>query len=132
MTPTLNDRINESWDAIHSWAQGAGEFVAEQAPLVAWETVAYGRAVNTLGVVIGLLLMLTLPLFLWCLLRSVKDQESEVKLAAAIATGFMALAGTIGGGATLYETLPDMLKSWFAPRLYVLEYVADLIGMGVG
>lgn len=103
-------------------AERGADFVMEQAPEVAKEIVAYGRAVET-AYVVGFLLAVLIPIAIapWAI-RKLRQIDNE---AAGFAAFLMipALLGTL----SLFQCLSEFMKVWFAPRLYLIEYIKDLV-----
>ena len=129
MNPEIETQIVESWDAISAWAQKGGDFVAEQAPLVAWEIVAYGRAINTALFALCVIAMIAIVVIWW----RVKSRFGEGDIDDCLDTMVpLTIALCVPAFPLVFVAVSssdNMLKSWFAPRLYVLEYVADLVGV---
>jgi len=103
------------------------DFAGEQIPLVLQEIVAYGQAYETFICVFSFLVMCIAPIFGW---KWCKKYLSVCESGAEPAVLFV---GLIPGIATIvalhlfFYNIDDCLKAWFAPRLYVIEYLHDLI-----
>lgn len=137
MNPEIETRIVESWDAISAWAQQGGEFLAEQAPLVAWEIVAYGRAYNTSTVAVCVLALVAYAVWVriaWSIAKRSAEKnhgtpDEDLMVPLCIGTFVLGFATIIPSFCGLASHAEPAIKAWFAPRLYVLEYVADLVGV---
>jgi hypothetical protein len=124
MNEKLQASLVEVIQFLLKWAQETKDVVVEQAPLVVREAIAYGRALETWELT-GLLILL--GLYVWCVRWFRRhewfDTDFEEPPIAHIFTG-------VGGFALVLafsSQMPDVLKVWFAPRLYVLEWAAQLL-----
>lgn len=107
------------------------EFVLEQAPLVLQELVAYGRVLH-LAHMIAALLICIIIFFLAAqpkrLYLKHKGEDREVimifgvlpRIFALIASGFISIG-------SISQHLSPCLMSWFAPRVYILTYLHDIL-----
>lgn len=126
-------RLEESQADIIVWlketAENSADFVTEQAPLVCQEIVTFGRVWHTMDLIFCLF-MLALGCFG---VRMVVKHGPEgfvetfnhhsAKAVAGLAMAFLGLlVGTLGGVAALKSAT----IAWFAPRLYIIDYLKDL------
>lgn len=133
MNDQLQAQIAEYLKAILATAKDGAAFVADQAPLVVQEKIAYGRAYETtfivlfmLGIVVGGTLAVRaarrLPAY-EALSYHEKDGQCFAIFPPLIGGGAMALWGVMGFGMNIGTTL----QVWFAPRLYILEWALSLV-----
>ncbi len=124
----MKDQLPELLDYIGSICKDSADFVLAQAPEVVQQLILLKRIEYTLALVVcaGITLYLAKAAARWH--RKAGDFElfaSErdfAKLCTASAAG--------GGSATAlltYYGLQQTLTVWLAPKVYILEYVTDLV-----
>ncbi len=113
--------------------EGGKEFVLEQAPVLAQDIVAFGRAYYTMVVVLsGLAVFVVMPLLSWVVLRYARkidpgNSDTRVYFVPVVLCGVgVVVAGTVGL-TNLCESIRPVLLAWFAPRLFILEYIGDIL-----
>lgn len=108
--------------------QGAG-FAIEQAPQIAREAVAYGRAAHVVGFIASLvglgLCVYLVRRYFTPLLKLTTEEDWDfpvviILVAPAFVGMFMLMEGVIPQGRMA-------LLAWFAPRLYIIEWLARLV-----
>lgn len=130
----MNDHLQQelaAWLSRLREATDAGaSFALEQAPLIVQEKVAYGRVVLTSWTVLLLAASMLSAYVVWRHIRTAQVKRGEdydfiddthpgVIIPFSIATALTLATGL--GVAT------DAAQVWFAPRLYVLEWLAGLL-----
>lgn len=124
MNQKLQDSLAEVATFLLQWAKETKDFVSEQAPLVVREAIAYGRALETWESAALLIGLITGLVFLKRNYNKagfgLQVSSHDIKTVA----GFILTA--VGGVGTLIQT-PDLIKVWFAPRIYLLEWAAELL-----
>lgn len=102
-----------------------GDFVAEQAPLVVQEIVAYGRASSTVAAV---LLVAATVAWVWFVWRRVYPWFDDGGPYSGREFGFSAACIPIVALplATAFA-IHSAILAWFAPRLYVIAYLREFI-----
>jgi hypothetical protein len=116
-------------ESIASAAKSSGAFVLEQAPLVVQEKIAYGRVWETfLLVVVAIAAVIFLRMLVWGVisLRASSYHDDGPSIAATVCGGIGSFFGCIG---TLAQA-DAAIKVWFAPRLYIIEWVMGLMNGG--
>jgi len=118
--------------------KSTANFTLEQAPLVFKEIIIYdGIIKNGLGVLFGLFgiyCVLAFPRVLsdalkYCDSGECKGEICVPKVIRTVLTGVLGIAGFIVGICSLLT----LLKAIFAPRLYLIDYVTNLLkGGGCG
>lgn len=128
---TREELTNEALGMLLEWAKRADAFASEQVPAVAQEIVAYGRAYETTIVAVAAIAFLSwLSVSLWALKTSSELAWEDGPCAETMgrvawwALGLIIVPVTLCGVA---NHLPLMIQAWFAPRLYVIQYVSDLL-----
>ena len=114
-------------------AEKTGNFIVEQAPdlirqLLLWKTVEY-----SVYVVIGISLILYFYRWTKKVTKEMKENEDDFEdyFMGSIANIFIAL-GQITflmiGMILITENLQDLIQIVFAPKIYLIEYSAKLLG----
>lgn len=110
--------------SLRDHAGRAEDFVLEQAPLVVREYVLLGR-------VESLLTVLALAIAVYGLARlchwGVKQSGDHVYGDAAAPACILGGAGVILAGICLICSIHWAVVAWFAPRIYVLDYLVGLV-----
>lgn len=128
------ERIKESLADILEWAKegaetGAG-FIAEQAPLVCQEIVMLGRVHNTV-LFVGYAILVAVSVYLGSRAFEAGFKadwyRGDEYVAATILQGIPAIATGLVGSICAFNDLRELCLAWFAPRLYVIEYISDLV-----
>jgi hypothetical protein len=126
MNEKLQASLVEVIQFLLLWAKETKDFAMEQAPLVVREAIAYGRAVETWELA-GVLILTAL--FLWG--TRWMQRHDWYNLDELGEDPPVAHFGTVVGAVALFicyiNQVPDFLKVWFAPRLYLLEWAAQLL-----
>lgn len=116
---------------IRENAGGAKEFLLDQAPLVVRDLVAMGRAEMTLWLVGWIL---SLAMACWSVRRFsrlVRRNWEDADEPTAVFFGFGMFGLCIWAVVSLTGIaccLHGFITAWFAPRIFVIEYVADMLG----
>jgi len=107
--------------------QQSKDFVLEQAPDAIQQLVAWKRVETLIGVVVGLLLLAVAVYLARTLKEKAMKAEHDVEIFIVTARGCLAAIATLGGvGAVLTHASP-CLQVWIAPKLFVIEYLADIL-----
>jgi hypothetical protein len=132
--PRVRREVVRWMEDLHGSAAGAKDFVLEQAPLVLREMVALGRVEQTTYLACWCALMLAGAVILrrlmkarWCDWTDPGGIGAATAFSHLGAVGLM-WAGIIGAAWTFHW----FASAWFAPRLYVVETLARLIGVAHG
>lgn len=130
----MNEQLQKelaAWLAtMRDAAQQGANFAIEQAPLIVREKVAYGRVRHT--AMIGIEIVLLVVVTYW-LVRAVKralvyepvDHLDDGILPWVICVPPAILVTILV--ISFMETFPYAVQVWFAPRLYVIEWLAGLL-----
>jgi len=113
-------KLNDSLSSLLDWAKSAGDFVAGQVPLVAQEIIHFGIAsyaffcvLAVVGIVYGL----------WALPKVAKQTDPYIELLLETS----GLASVMFGVVALLRCGYMLLMVTFAPRLYLIEYLSNLV-----
>lgn len=125
-TPIDTDRINALIDYIADGIESGGDLAIQQAPIIAQDIVVYGRvsgATTVVGSTAIAVLLAWMTRKMWRLSEEAEYADGSVIwiLGTAICSVgcIVALSVALTG---------SNLMAWVAPRLYVLNYLRDLIG----
>lgn len=122
MDPALQQQLAEYLKAMLDTAKSGASFVADQAPLVVQEKIAYGRIMEPLMLACGL----GLVWFGFFLCRKGKPYMAEGH--GAFIPLFMGGGiSVILGGIVIAVQANATVLVWAAPRLYVLEWAMSLV-----
>jgi uncharacterized membrane protein YjdF len=121
----MNEQLQQELAAwlgqLRNAADAGASFALEQAPLIIQEKVLYGRAFHT---AVAVLVVLTFVVAFLALRRAVKGNGDNV-MANAVAggAGFSVFISFCAGD----MWFPQVFQVWFAPRIYVIEWLAGLL-----
>ena len=126
---------------VLGWLQATGDLVAEQAPKLADEVVARGMLTEGMDAAWALLVAVAGAFAFKYGIRALKLAEHILKEKGEayrndeeVAAYVFGYAGLIGGGLSAFvgsmvclDNLQGLLQIYVAPRVYVLERLADLV-----
>jgi hypothetical protein len=110
------------------------DFAADQIPQIAQEIIVYGRAINTatfVGCILGIIVAVAVCVKLFKLCIKKYDETPSPGYGFLMGVNFV-WSSVIIGVLTYhlsYSIIP-LFKSWFAPRLYLIEYIKELVSNG--
>lgn len=109
----MNEDIAASLTKILEWAEAGETFVVEQAPLVVQEMIAWGVMRGSLGIALGVFLMVAGLLIAFLIERRGDQPDRILHLMSALPglMGFFIAVSSIG----------NLMKVLTAPRLYVID-----------
>ena len=121
----VEERVMDHLDSLVDFMKAGTDFAVDQAPEIFHEIVAYGIASNLAYAFVWFaVLMATIKWYMWIWGRtedaSLYDDTRECCGAIALFVGSVSLTITI------IQSI-DVLKAIFAPRLFVMEYIANLV-----
>ena len=129
----MNEQLQKELAAWLSQLRGAAEsgvnFALEQAPLVVQEKILYGRVVETVWLLIGLACVAACIVLLPKMWRKAihlvnNERWDEITYIPCVITTIVA---TIPTFFIVEVHIAPVIKVWFAPRLYVVEWLATLV-----
>lgn len=125
-TQLTNEAANLLSD-LRAMLEKGGQFVMEQAPPLAKEIIAYGRVVHVLWILIAMAILFSV----YKLAPKVRDAWEEMdNIVMGLGGGGYCLIGTVGSLITILLNVEAAVKVWFAPRLYLLDYVMSALHGG--
>lgn len=119
MQQALLDRVDQIFASIGQ----AGHAVAQQLPDIAVQYIAYGRAVNTVWVVLPLLVFILACWACWSVgIKNKYDLQGDEEGVAWLGAG-------LGITALIFFlcNLSDFILVWFAPKVYLIQQVNELV-----
>lgn len=123
-------------EAIGEATKGAKDFVLEQAPEVVRDVVALGRAEMTVQLVLaaaGIVMAQWVARLCCRWFDQAKVDGAQEDQLAGYATAFIGVClFGIAAVVVFLDGIHEFCAAWFAPRVYVIEYVAELIGTTKG
>lgn len=130
MDNELKDRLVASVDKITEWVEAGGDFVAEQAPLIAKEIVAWGIAGAIVRGGIFLSILLIVQWGCWYVRKLIDKgrlfndvgSDDPIRFFTWVFQ-FVSPLLLIGVAVDIYT----LVYIWVAPRLYILEELSRLL-----
>jgi uncharacterized membrane protein len=123
MDPELTKQLQQLLAALLANAQDAATWAKAELPLLVQEKVAFGRAWNTTILAISVVLgIVVYHAYTRWKLHKFRDDDNKW---AACTFGVIAPAFVVG--IIFLVSLRWTLLAWFAPRLYILEWLIDMI-----
>ena len=131
-TAALTNEAARLLEDLRLLLEKGGQFVLEQAPPLAREIVTYGRVANTTSLAICLTIVAVCLHFWFKRVPKILSDKEKLShcgelygrhVAQMIAHGLFGVVFSILAFCEMF----DAIKAWFAPRLYLLEYVGRLI-----
>jgi len=123
----LTDKVSEFMGFITESLQQGKDFAMEQTPLIVQELILSKRIELTTYMVLlvcGMIacVFLAFPLFKKCK-EGINENNINVIMAHAVPVGCLALFCL----PTALTQLDDLIQVWFAPRVFILEYITKMI-----
>jgi hypothetical protein len=106
-----------------------GDFIAEQTPLVIQELLAWHLTWGIFCIVIGLLILATIPKAfktLTCHIKQINYNWTEHDTMVLFTGVYIVVAGMIGL-VNLIGNIKPVIQIMVAPKIWLLEYAAGLI-----
>lgn len=126
MDPKLSEQLQQTLAALLANAQDAAAWTKGQLPLLVQEKILFGRINETVQLLIVMgALAFCLTLCYRCVLKLIDGEyQEEIGYIISIgATGFASIGLFI-----LFATQLDLvMKVWFAPRLYIVEWLMSQV-----
>lgn len=121
--PQWEQQAVEMLQWLKELVEKGGDFVMQQAPPLAAEIVTYGRVTNSLAVLALIPAAILLKLYIPRIGKAIDEDDDGlvvVKMALVIVVGIL-------GVGLFVANLDQFLKAWFAPRLYLIDYLGKLL-----
>jgi hypothetical protein len=110
-------------------AEGIGNFALEQAPLLVQEKVLYGRVSALVWVSVAASLAICMAVVMRRHILAVKARRGERYDFLDTEPGILISCGAVGIASAIGTLIwiQELLMVWFAPRLYIAEWLASLV-----
>ena len=130
--------MEERLESILAWLEqviaSTSDFLTEQTPLVIREILLYHRVYYSTGIVLGAMLILVSMFRLWrnwgvWLANSRTDSDSKGgDLSGEAFFHYVTIAvPSVVGLAFMATAFDGFIKVWFAPRLFLLEWIRRFV-----
>lgn len=123
MSGELKLILTEIAKGLQKATETASDFAVDQAPVLAQEIVTQGIVTAALRFVFYALLLVGDVLVLKYLWGSRGVLDEVLVVGGSLLGGFALLLGLLG----IVASTKTILSTWLAPRLYVLEYIKEII-----
>jgi hypothetical protein len=130
MDPKLSEQLQQMLAALLKNAQDAAAWASGQVPLLVQEKITLGRAEESLYM--GAALLVTglgaVALYkIWVFrnrcVAAGQELEGDITVGAFIGTAIFAIIGVLPPLSMMHS----FLMVWFAPRLYIVEWLASQV-----
>src|SRR5688572_9236616 len=131
MNKLIEEKLVASLDEAQKWIESTKDFVAEQAPLVIQEVIAWGFYSHLFFASIFLLAIIIIS-SAWLYIRKFWKWDTwDTSYSESFPTGFLLNLVCVIGNLIFFlflsESLYYMIYISVAPRLYVLEQLLNLV-----
>ena len=124
---TAEQSVAELLTYIKDGIESGGEFVMEQAPLLVQEIVLYGRVKWTVFC-FALMSIVAFAVYSWVrrgtIYKAYENADDDDSFFPRMLVS--SVAGLMAAG-FLFPSAESLIRAWLAPRLYVLEFVRQLL-----
>ena len=112
----------EAIKQLMDWLEGAGAYVAEQAPELAQQIVAFGLAWNGLAVVTAIIMLVVVWVVYAKTFNKFKDDDE-----LSVPITLVSVAVTSVCVFVLSTCMKPLLQAYFAPKFYIIEVLKDFV-----
>ena len=117
-----NDTVDQFLSSMAETLKNAKDFALEQLPIVAQEILKFNLAMAITWMVVGLIMIVISFIFqIRVVVPTVKEDIDYVPMYIIPSLGYLA------GGLLILLNVMSALKITLAPRVYLLEYMAQLL-----
>lgn len=115
----MKEKILENLNYFLEYIKQGTDFIKDQAPLYVQEIVTYHCTLYTSLVIIGVIGIIICIIFIKKALKyNSYDDLSIFAMIIGIISAFF-----------VFLNFSPMLKTWLAPRVFVMDYIMQLVGM---
>lgn len=122
----LNQQLVDAVELARTAGTNAFDFLQVQAPEITSQLLAYNSTMLWLRCIFGLALIL-LALLTFRSVIAKMNAPSDTTACTAIVCFFLAIVCTIVGLSVFLAHVEELIKITFAPKVWLIEYVAGLI-----
>jgi hypothetical protein len=139
--------LNDSLRVLLNTFKESKDFVLEQAPDIVQQLIMYTIVERLVLVILGIIILSILPIILWKIYvkynKDVIDAIKEIETNTApryvlssakvdpfeyVVTGVLSsLFVGFPGFFLISNNLQTLLKAWIAPKIFIIEYISDLL-----
>jgi hypothetical protein len=135
--PDVNDQIKSealNWlVSLRGTAEKAQAFALDQTPDVLRDLVTIGRLESTACVIFGMVFMLVaVGLMRWASRQNFSEWDGDAGMLGFFLSVLGIGIGVIAGLVMICNNFHNFVTAWFAPRIYIIETLTNLIGKAVG
>ena len=123
MNEKIENNIEEILNYIHNGIKNAGDFVVEQTPLLIQEILTYNLIFHGSLVGVGVFIIFVAICFSLYFIRKIDWKDDNHVIPFVIFNAFVWFVSLC----LVFKNIFVVVKIYFAPRIYLLEYVSDLI-----
>lgn len=133
MKEKLEERLLGNLDKALDFLENSTEFLSEQTPLVIHEILMFARASLTIQLCLGIFLAvmtIVVPLFISKKYKEFLAEDKKVKYDSDIYVGASVISVLCLASVAfciLCHASGKFLQVWIAPRLYLIEYIRELM-----
>ena len=127
--------VNQVGHKLLEWAETTESFAEAQVPKLIEEILMYNMATSIGLAVLSFLILLVVGSYWYSWYRSDNnffyDCNSQIAREGKIAFSItFTIVAVLGPSITFFVQVLEALKIWLAPRLYVIEYLRELVEKG--
>lgn len=133
-TNIQSELTNEALEKVLKWVEASEAFVVEQAPLVVQEIILFGRVRAAITMVICVIIVAALIAnSIYASRKAAKlmpEEDADDPFTRGVAYAFSALISGLSllpVSAFILSGWPMWMKPFVAPRLYVIQQIAEMI-----
>lgn len=128
-TDTTKEQLNQLLSLITESLSQGKDFVLEQAPLIAQEIVQYGRVTKPITTVACAIAVIFCFVIINRGFKTIKNAGKYEDCEIFKGSCYIVSGGLTGGCFIVgfCQSLQECILVWFAPRLYIIEYIKDFV-----
>lgn len=126
MNEELQRQLAAMLEKLTAAVEQGAIFAGDQIPPLVAEKILLGRALSTAYLLSGLVLLaigLRLTWRVWAWVSDVNTSDRDAAFGGVLCT----VAALSPGLAVIYGNLHQVFLVWFAPRLYIVEWLRELV-----
>lgn len=121
----MKEKVLENLNYFLEYIKQGTDFIKDQAPLYIQELVTYHCALYTSLVIIGIIGIITCII----LIKKALKYNSYNDLDKQMTYFIFAMVIGIVSAFFVFLNFSLMLKTWLAPRVFIMDYLMQLVGM---
>lgn len=125
-----NDKMNELFEFLLETMVATKDFTLEQAPLLAQELILFNRVWLSVIIIFSICLMYCAKYIKRNLIGVSETREGSDKQAGYVVLSMSSSISSIIGVIIFFLNIRDVFLVWSAPKLFLLEHLANLVSKG--